>query len=107
MVTSGYGHDIQFRDPASFAERVMRAPLNGFPYDYVCIEDGRESGVIQRLPRDGAGKAGAGFLGKLRRMVQTQDWVLTSENPIADTDLPLWISGVLVMIEVTAHTDRT
>lgn len=108
---------FEIYDQANIGEDILRSTLGSWPDAYTCIEGLQEVGVIRREERGqrsckaGGHDRGRGydrgrsgrpsFLGRLKKMMVTHDWVFSHTENITPEEELLLISSMLAIIEVT------
>ncbi|MEW7007654.1 hypothetical protein [Lentilitoribacter sp. EG35] len=112
QLTTSKGRKFDICDQTGIGEGILRSALGSWPDAYSCIEDGTEIGAIRREERgsgacDRRRSGKPSFLGRLKKLMITHDWVFTHTASITPQEELLLISGLLATIEVTVPVHRS
>lgn len=105
------GRTFEIYDQTSVGKDILRSTLGSWPDAYACIEGTKEVGVIRREERcqkthkwrsHKKGRPGRpSFLGRLKKLMVTHDWVFSHTASVTPEEELLLISGMLTIIEIT------
>lgn len=106
QATTRQGRTFDIYDQTNVGKDILRSTLGSWPDAYACIEDTHEIGAIRREERGRSplekGRPGRpSFLGRLKKMMVTHDWVFSHTADVTPKEELLLISGILAIIEVT------
>lgn len=110
QVTTPNNRKFDIYDQESVGRGILRSTLGSWPDAYACVEEMREIGAIRREERHQSNRGGGcerrrsgrpSFLGRLKKLMITHDWVFSHTGKVTPAEELLLISGMLAIIEVT------
>lgn len=103
QTTTPQGRAFDIYEQANVDKNIVRSTLGIWPDAYACIEGTQEIGVIRREDRceEQTRSGRPSFLGRLKKLMVTHDWVFSQLGNVSPEEELLLISGMLAIIEVT------